>query len=118
MINANRPRPGVDFAAQNRRPVGAITAVSERASDRNIVTIARIIRNIVTKYMRRRMYFKIDPSRQPGPLLPLQIRRLCRGRLHPRPGITIYDTRLLHPESVFPTSSQSPGEQELTRHCP
>ena len=24
MITANRPRPGVDFAAQNRRPVGAI----------------------------------------------------------------------------------------------
>ena len=25
LITANRPRPGVDFAAQNRRPVGAIS---------------------------------------------------------------------------------------------
>ena len=30
MITANRPRPGVDFAAQNRRPVGAINSYTKQ----------------------------------------------------------------------------------------
>ena len=46
MITANRPRPGVDFAAQNRRPVGAIkygVVVTECREREKLVWNIRVI---------------------------------------------------------------------------